>query len=191
MSSPDDGGDSPRRALLLAVVAMAGVALLVGLAIGGAVVSVAGFSGLDSSGTDSGGDEDAETLVMPRYKPTETVDADLGLPTPSPTDGKQPSPSPSAEPSPRTDRIKLFVAPQAVGPGERINFNGVYVDGEGVALQVQRKEGDTWTDFPVTATVRGGTFSTWIQTTRTGEAKFRVFDGTANRASNAVTVTIG
>ena len=189
MTSPDDGGDSPPRALLLAVVAMAGVALLVGLAIGGAVVSVAGFSGLDASNGDTGGGEGAETLVMPKYKPTETVEADLGLPTPSPTQSE--TPSPSAEPSPRTDRIKLFVAPQAVGPGERINFNGVYVDGEGVALQVQRKEGDTWTDFPVTATVRGGVYSTWIQTTRTGEAKFRMFDGTANRASNAVTVTIG
>lgn len=189
MNSPDDGGDSPPRALLLAVAAMAGVALLVGLAIAGAVVSVAGFAGLGSSEGDSGGEEDAETLVMPRYKPTETVDADLGLPTPSPTDGKRPSPS--AERSPRTDRIKLFVAPQAVGPGERINFNGVYVDGEGVALQIQRKEGTSWVDFPVTATVRGGVFSTWIQTSRTGEARFRVFDATANRASNAVTVTIG
>ena len=45
-------------------------------------------------------------------------------------------------------------------------------------------------DFPVTATVRGGVFSTWILTSRTGESPFRVFDTTANRASNVV-VTIG
>jgi hypothetical protein len=78
-----------------------------------------------------------------------------------------------------------------VAPGERINFNGVYVDGEGVALQIQRKEDGTWVDFPVTATVRGGVFSTWIQTTRTGESPFRVLDVQANRASNAVVVTVG
>jgi hypothetical protein len=189
MTTPDDGGDSPPRALLVALVAMAGVALLVGLAVGGAAVTVMSFAGVgsDESRSTSRGEE---SLFIPRYKPTETVETDLGLP------GQSDAPSgkkekPSKEPSPRTDRIKLFVAPQSVGPGERINFNGVYVDGEGVALQVQRKEAGTWTDFPVTATVRGGVFSTWIQTSRTGEAAFRVFDGDANRASNVVRVTIG
>ena len=89
------------------------------------------------------------------------------------------------------DRITLFVAPQNVSPGERINFNGVYTDGEGARLQVQRKEGGAWVDFPVEATVRGGSFETWIQTSRTGVTKFRVFDAAADRASNVVTVTIG
>jgi hypothetical protein len=189
MTTPDDGGDSPRRALLVALAAMAGVALLVGLAVGGAAVTVMSFSGLgaDDGGSRGGGDE---SLIIPRYKPTKTVEADLGLPSPSSSENKK-DPKPSKEPSPRTDRIKLFVAPQSVGPGERINFNGVYVDGEGVALQIQRKEGSTWADFPVTATVRGGVFSTWIQTTRTGKAAFRVFDTSANRASNVVRVTIG
>jgi hypothetical protein len=187
MPTPD-GGDSPQRALLVAVAAMAGVALLVGLAIGGAMITVANVAGLGGeTGESRGGGQ--ETLVIPKYKPTETVDADLGLPKPSAT--KEREPKPSKEPSPRTDRIKLFVAPQSVSPGERINFNGVYVDGEGVALQVQRKEGGTWVDFPVTATVRGGVFSTWIQTSRTGQSPFRVYDAGANRASNPVVVTVG
>lgn len=188
MTTPDDdGGSSPQRALLVALAAMAGVAVLVGLAIGGAVVTVMNVAGIGAAeGKSRAGSQ--ETLYIPRYKPTRTVESDLGLPEPSPT---EPTPSPSESASPRTDRIKLFVAPQSVGPGERINFNGVYVDGEGVALQVQRKEGDVWVDFPVTATVRGGVFSTWIQTTRTGESPFRMFDATANRASNVVIVTIG
>ena len=188
MTTPDDGGDSPRRALLVALVAMAGVALLVGLAVGGAAVTVMSFAGVgDDTGESSSRSE--ESLFIPRYKPTKTVEAELGLPSPS-TSGKGEA-EPSEESSPRTDRIKLFVAPQSVSAGERINFNGVYVDGEGVALQIQRKEGGTWVDFPVTATVRGGVFSTWILTSRTGESPFRVFDATANRASNVVTVTIG
>lgn len=189
MTTPD-GGDSPRRALLVALAAMAGVALLVGLAVGGAAVTVMSFAGV---GSDDGGStgRSEESLFIPRYKPTKTVEADLGLPTPSDAPAGKKEKKPSKEPSPRTDRIKLFVAPQSVGPGDRINFNGVYVDGEGVALQIQRKEGGTWTDFPVTATVRGGVFSTWIQTSRTGEAAFRVFDADANRASNVVRVTVG
>ena len=188
MTTPDDGGDSPRRALLVAVLAMAGVALLVGLAVGGAAVTVMNVAGV---GEDTGGSgrRGEESLFIPRYKPTKTVEADLGLPSPS-SSGRGEA-TPTQEPSPRTDKIKLFVAPQSVSPGERINFNGVYVDGEGVALQIQRKEGGTWVDFPVTATVRGGVFSTWILTSRTGESPFRVFDTTANRASNVVVVAIG
>lgn len=188
MTTPD-GGDSPGRALLLAVAAMAGVGLLVGLAIGGAavtVMSVAGVGSEGSGGSDGGG---GATLVLPRYKPTESVEPDLGLPAPSSTGEMKDKPAKEREP--RTDRIKLSVAPKSVGPGERINFNGVYVDGEGVALQIQRKEGGSWVDFPVDATVRGGVFSTWIQTSRTGESPFRVYDEEADRASNVVRVTVG
>ena len=187
MTTPD-GGDSPRRALLTALAAMAGVAVLVGLAVGGAAVSVVNFAGVGSSGGGSGGGGE-ESLFIPRYKPTETVEADLGLPSPSKSEKKDRKPK--KEPSPRTDQVKLFVAPQSVGPGDRINFNGVYVDGDGVALQVQRKENGTWVDFPVTATVQGGAFTTWIQTTRTGEQLFRMYDESADRASNTVRVTVG
>ena len=187
MSTPDDGGDSPKRALLLALSAMAGVALLVGLAVGGAVITVLHVTGVDAA-ESSASAKAHETLYMPRYHPTKTPQGDdLGLPQPSPSE----SGTKSSSPSPKTDRIKLFVAPQSVRPGERINFNGVYVDGEGVALQIQRNEGGAWTDFPVTATVRGGVFSTWIQTSHTGKQQFRVLDKTTNRTSNVVTVTVG
>ena len=189
MTTPDDDGTSPARALLVALAAMAGVALLVGLAVGGAAVSVMNVAGVGETDGQTRGGGGEESLFLPRYKPTETVESDLGLPAPSTSESSSAEPSESA--SPRTDRIKLFAAPQAVGPGERINFNGVYVDGEGVALQIQRKEGSSWVDFPVTATVRGGVFYTWIQTTRTGEAPFRVVDPTTNRASNVVLITIG
>ena len=57
-------------------------------------------------------------------------------------------------------------------------------------LQVQRFEG-AWSDFPVSANVSGGIFNTFILTSRTGKARFRVIDHALNRASNPVTVTIG
>lgn len=186
MATPD-GGDSPRRALLTALAAMAGVALLVGLAVGGAAVSVVNVAGVGSSDAGSGGDGE-ESLFIPRYKPTETVEADLGLPSPSTSESKD---KPKKKAPPPEDEVTLFVAPQSVGPGDRINMNGVYADGEGVALQVQRKEGGAWVDFPVTATVQGGAFTTWIQTSRTGEQLFRVYDESADRASNTVRVTVG
>jgi hypothetical protein len=186
MAPPPD--ESPGRALALALAAMAGVALLVGLAVGGVALGLVSFAGGDGSGASA--EEAPDSLFIPEYSPTKRAEDELGLPSYEPS----PSPKlggPAADPSPKADRITLFVAPQAVSPGERINFNGVYVDGEGIALQIQRKEGGSWTDFPVTATVRGGVFETWIQTSRTGKAAFRVVDEEADRSSNVVRVTIG
>jgi hypothetical protein len=179
--------ECPGRALLTAVLAMVGVAVLVGLAVGVVAVTAVHMSGLEpASGTAKG---PPQTLYMPKYHPTKAAGDGLGLPSQSPTPSLSLSPSGSA--SPTATGIRLFDAPQKVKAGGRINFNGVYNGGEGVALQIQRKQGGTWTDFPVTATVRGGSFETWIQTTQTGLGRFRVFDKKANLASNVVTVQIG
>jgi hypothetical protein len=188
MGAVADPDESPARTLLFAVAAMAGVALLVGLAIGGVVLAAVGTS--DVGEAEVVADEAPQSMMIPKYSPTKSAGDDWDLPS------YEPSPTPKvdlgdAEKEGRGDRITLFVAPQRVGAGERINFNGVYRDGEGATLQIQRRENGTWTDFPVTATVRGGSFSTWIETSRTGESQFRVFDPSLERGSNVVRVTIG
>jgi hypothetical protein len=166
---------------------MAGVALLVGLAVGAAAMTVVKVTGIGDSG--SGSAASRPSLYMPKYHPTRSA-AESGLPSPRPSATKEHrAPKPTAKP--QTDRITLFAAPQKVAPGARINLNGVYVDGEGVALQIQRKDAGVWNDFPVKATVRGGAFDTWIATTHTGRNTFRVYDVQANRASNVVVVTVG
>jgi hypothetical protein len=192
MATPDDREDDPGRALAWALATMLGVAVVVGLCIGGAMVAVAQVGGLTDQTGDGGEAAAPASLYMPSYVPTEGS-GDEGFDIPGPEDSPSALPSDDgAEPeATRGDTITLFVAPQNVSPGERINFNGVYTDGEGARLQIQRKEGGAWTDFPVDATVRGGSFETWIQTSRTGATKFRVFDAATNRASNVVTVTIG
>jgi hypothetical protein len=179
--------ERPGRALLTAAAAMLGVALVVGLIIGGvAVVALRDVVGGSSQAAESG---DEDQLVVPRYEPTKGPADDPQIPgikrPEKPDDLKQTK-------EPTKAKVTLFAAPQSVSPGERINFNGVYVDGrEGTSLQIQRRENDTWTDFPVDATVRGGSFETWIQTSRTGKQVFRVYDAGADRASNTVTVTVG
>ena len=184
------GDESPRRALLTALAAMAGVAVIVGLAVGAVAVVVFRYAGVDSSA--AGAEGAPQSLFIPKYQPTKTAGDNDGLHLPSYSASPTPSlEEPSATPSPRQNRITLFVAPQRVSPGERINFNGVYGAGEGRSLQVQRLEGGQWTDFPVSAAVRGGVFDTWIQTSRTGRAVFRVYDKQADRASNRVLVQIG
>ena len=84
--------------------------------------------------------------------------------------------------------VSAMVEPR-VAPGERINLTGVYPRGEGATMQVQRFE-NGWTDFPVTARVSGGTFTTYVLTGRTGESRWRVTDVTSGRSSNPVRVTI-
>jgi hypothetical protein len=190
MSTPDDREDDPGRALAWALAAMLGVAIVVGLCVGGAMVAVAQVGGLTDK-SSSGGDAAAPaSLYMPSYVPTKDAGQD-GFDLPGPQDEPSALPSSDVSAEPKGDKITLFVAPQNVSAGERINFNGVYTAGEGAQLQIQRKEGSGWSDFPVTASVRGGAFETWIKTSRTGVAKFRVFDKDANRGSNVVTVTIG
>jgi len=185
MAEVDD--ESPGRALMVALLAMAGVAVLVGLAIGGVVMGAVNMLGGD--GGSGGGPTTSETLVMPSYEPTATAE-EPGLPGSS----DDPSPDvtlPTEEASPESEVISLSVTPQSVAPGEQITFNGAYVGGDGRTLQVQRRQDGVWTEFPVEATVNGGSFETWIQTSQTGTSQFRVYDEEADRASNAVTVTIG
>jgi hypothetical protein len=185
MADPDRS-ERPGRALLVALSAMAGVAVLVGLAVGGAAMTVVKLTGV---GESSGGSGRAQaSLVMPRYRPTQQTGSDRG-PAGSLPSKKQRGKTPEA--SPKADRIKLFAAPQRVSPGDRINFNGVYLDGEGVALQIQRKENGSWVNFPVKVTVQGGGFETWIETSKTGRSEFRVYDREANRTSNVAVVTVG
>ncbi len=189
MAKRDGVDDDPMRALLQALLAMAGVAVAVGLVIGLVAATVLGRSDDGSTGRAQA----KASLYMPDYQPTEDAGDDEwpDLPEIEQSDSPDPAEEPVEEESPRGDKITLFGAPQAVSPGERINFNGVYIDGEGVSLQIQRREGSTWTDFPVTVAVRGGVFSTWIQTSRPGEQEFRVLDPETERTSNVVTITIG
>jgi hypothetical protein len=73
---------------------------------------------------------------------------------------------------------------------ERIYLSGRYPGQDGSTLQVQRFEGG-WTNFPVTTSVSGGRYSTYVQTGNTGRNRFRMLDTSTGRASNPVTVTIG
>ena len=193
MPQPKDHDDEPGRALVRALVAMVAVALLVGVTVGFALMAAARISGFSDSGTASSDAQadDPASLYMPSYEPTEDAGSGWDLPRPE----KSPSSLGSSDSAPSSNRrskpITLFAAPQQVAPGERINFNGVYNGGEGATLQVQRREGGSWNDFPVTASVRGGSFETWIITSKSGPSRFRMYDESADRTSNVVKVKIG
>lgn len=179
--------ENNERPIVWGLVAMLGVGLVIGLlAILGAfvVVGTLGLTDDDATATDSPSDESS-----------------MFLPTPSPT-GKSGSQSPLISPGPAklpkgqkakdgAAAITLSAGQASVASMGRIDLVGKFPGSEGAVLQVQRKSGNSWSDFPVTATVNGGQFSTYIQTGRSGKNVFRMADTDSNKVSNTVAVSIG
>jgi hypothetical protein len=83
------------------------------------------------------------------------------------------------------------VSPQQVSTYDRINLTGSYPAPDGTTLQVEREESaGVWADFPVTATVNGGTFSTYIETGRVGTNRLRMADQSTGKVSNVAVVAV-
>jgi hypothetical protein len=188
--SPEDGteeerSEQVRNALLkaLGVVVVIAVVIALGTTL---VVRALGLDENDSAGP-VGSQPDVPTKALPTTAlPDPGQDADA-----EPSEEPSQSPSASATPSEGTGDIQLDISPVRAGPGERVNLTGSYQGADNLSLEVQRFEDGAWRDFGVQATVRVGTFATYVQTQRTGEMRFRMFDPTTKDGSNVVLVTIG
>lgn len=177
--SEEERSAQVRKALIagLAAVVVIGVLIAVGTTL---MVRVLGLNEGDS--TDPAG---ASTSQPDQPLPTKA------LPVPgesqSPSDLVTPSDSPTDD---AAGPIQLSVSPVMARPMERVNLTGSYPGHDNVGLQVQREENGQWSDFPVQATVRAGTYATYVMTGRAGENKFRMYDPQDDQASNVVVVTI-
>jgi hypothetical protein len=187
--APGDEDDSGGRPVLMGLGALLVVTLLVGGLVSAMALGAAKLTGIgESSGA---GPAVRPSLYIPSGDPTTRPQA---YPDPSGYERPSAEPSPSetfsTPPPDRSRRITLQAFPTQVSPGERINLTGVYPRGEGAVLQVQRFEG-TWTDFAtVSARVSGGIYNTYVLTSRSGKARFRMTDTASGRSSNPVTVTV-
>jgi hypothetical protein len=175
--------------VIAGLVALVAVGLAIGLLAGGGTLVATRVLGLDAEATAT--DSTArQTMYLPMPEKTTPTDT----PSPAPTLSAAPEPTGPVRTtkSPETG-ISLQAGQTEVGPMGRIDLSGTYTGGEGAVLQVQRATGpgDSWVDFPVTATVSGGTFSTYVQTGRPGANRFRVIDTDTDQVSNEVTVNIG
>lgn len=175
--------DTENRPVLTGLVALVGVAVVIGLLGGLAVlvgVKVAGIGDTTEASTDP---TSSATFRLP--KPTETSTETT---TPEET---EPGPGTETTSEAPAEGISLSAAQQSVSPMQQIDLTGTYQAGEGAILQVQRMENGAWSDFPVTMSVSGGTFATYVQTSRTGPNEFRVVDTDSDVVSNEVAVTVG
>ncbi|WP_426245694.1 hypothetical protein [Nocardioides sp. LHG3406-4] len=179
------------RPVLSGLVALVGVGLVVGLLAGitalmGTKVLGVGGGGADSTQNASSG----QSLFLPDPVQTDTPSGPLMTLDPnSPTPSVTPSDGGSSAPS--ATGITLLAGQTQVAAMGQIDLTGVYPDGEGAILQVQRFEDGSWVDFPVTVSVGNQTFATYVMTSRPGENKFRVVDTDTAAESNEVVVTVG
>lgn len=163
------------------LVALVGVGLAVGLLLGVLTLLGSHVAGL-GGGSGSRAADAGPSLFLPSPVPTQSSAAASAAPQAASS-----APKPHRAPK----QITLQSGASSVGSMQRIDLSGIYPRGEGAVLQVQRLgAGNTWEDFPVTAAVSGGTFSTYVQTGRSGVQKFRVRDSDSGLVSNVVSVTV-
>jgi hypothetical protein len=168
------------------LVALVGVGLAIGLLAGVGALVATRVLGLGAEVTAAESSA-RQTMYLP--KPQKTTPS--GVTSSAPTLTAAPEPTGPVRTTKAADGIELAAGQTQVGPMSRIDLTGTYPTGEGAVLQVQRATDDTWVDFPVTVTVSGGQFSTYVQTGRAGPNRFRVIDTDTDLASNEVTITVG
>lgn len=191
MTDPDRE-QSARKAhpVLTGLLALAAVALSVGLVLGGVALAATDMLGMGEGDTANDRASGGQSMYLP--KPERTRDANDPLITLAPDDqapGDLPSAPDSTSESPKNP-ISLSVTQSEVGVMDRVDLTGTYPGGEGAILQVQRFENGTWSDFAVTIPVSNESFSTYIQSSQMGQNRFRVVDNNGGGASNEIRFTI-
>jgi hypothetical protein len=185
---PPTDPERKQHPIVAGITALVGVGLAIGLLAGGGTLVATRVMGLgaETTATDSTA---RQSMYLP--KPEKTTPTETSAPAPTLSAATEPTGPVRTTKTPETG-ISLQAGQTQVGPMGRIDLTGTYTGGEGAVLQVQRATGpgDSWVDFPVTATVSGGTFSTYVQTGRSGPNRFRVIDTDTDEVSNEVTVNI-
>jgi hypothetical protein len=179
--------DSEGHPVVSGIVALAGVGVVVGLLISGGALAASSMLGLNG-GDDGGTASSQQSMYLPKPSDTDSPTGPQitllpGEETPTATD-------PTASATPEFP-ISLSAAQTEVGAMEEIYLTGVYPNGEGAVVQVQRLENGNWEDFAtVDAVVSGETFHTYVLTAQTGVNKFRVRDTDTDLVSNEVRVKV-
>lgn len=178
------------------LVALLGVALVVGLVLGLAALGGARVLGLGEQTTTSNAGSEASMFLPKPEKTKADQDPEItlapGEETPSADPDEKKRDEDKKDKKKDQEVISLSGSQLSVAPMEQIDLTGTYPGGEGAILKVQRFENGRWVDFySVTATVSDQTFSTYVQTGQPGEHRFRVVDSASGEASNEVRVTVG
>ena len=190
------------------LLAGAGLLLVVGLLVGG-IIGLVALKAADVAGV--GGTPTPETgpppgLGLTTARPETTAPPTRTTRPAPPTRTTRPAPTTppttqTTEPVPTTTTttrtpqpppqvIQLVATPLQATSFERVSLSGTYPAPAGTVLQVERNRGAGWEEFPTTATVDAGAFSTYVATGILGANQFRVVDTSTGKLSNVVIVMI-
>jgi len=188
--------DEFRSRAIRATLTVVGIAAVIGLVVGGLTAGAVYLTGLVPSEPDTS----APSLPDPGRENDNELPSPSLLPTKSPTPEASAAPSEGAtpeatakptKPKPKPARpIRLLASSDSVSSFERVTLSGRYPGGNGTSLQVQRREGGAWVQFPTSASVEGGSFTTFVASGQSGPNAFRVLDPSTGRMSNVVVVRV-
>ncbi len=133
------------------------------------------------------------TQPVPTFPTFPTPPTTQPVPTFPTTQTTEPAPTTTTTtrtPQPLPQVIQLVATPLQATSFERVSLSGTYPAPAGTILQVERNRGAGWAEFPTTATVDAGTFSTYVATGILGANQFRVVDTSTGKLSNIVIVMI-
>ncbi len=192
MKPMTDDQDRTERPVLNGLIALAAVALTVGLVLGGVVLVGTRMLGIGDSGGGGSSPEARDTLYLPKPEKTEGSGPLVTLATEADDDetDSEPEETEKTKSEDAKEGISLSAGQTSVENFGRIDLTGTYPGGEGAILQVQRFESGSWSDFEATISVSDETFSSYIQTGVSGENRFRVIDKATGETSNEVKVTV-
>jgi hypothetical protein len=189
----DDESDWQRQ-VLIGLLVLVTVGAVVGGIVALVTIKAADLAGIDDTAANtgihhgprgdgsgaSGSPESSDSSVT--SAPTTTDTTDTGGPTgPTGATGTQSA----------AGGFTLEASPLEVAASERIDLTGSCTSvPSGAVLQVQRKESGAWTDFPVTATCSGGSYSTYILTGHSGPNRLRMLAIGLDETSKSVVVQV-
>lgn len=195
MNPMTEDQERTERPVLNGLIALAAVALTVGLVLGGLTLVGTRMLGIGDEGGGGGGTEARDSLYLPQPQKTEGSGPLVTLATEAEedeteTETDEPEQSEKTKTEDAAERISLSAGQTSVENFGRIDLTGTYPGGEGAILQVQRYESGSWSDFEATISVSNETFSSYIQTGVSGQNRFRVIDKATGETSNEVKVTV-
>jgi hypothetical protein len=189
--------DQFRSRAIRATLTVVGIAAVIGLVVGGLTAGAVYLTGLVPTEQDTSapslpdpGQENENELPSPSLLPTKSPTPEASA---APSEGSTPKATtkPTKKRKPRPARpIRLLASSNTVSTMERVTLSGRYPGGNGTSLQVQRREGGSWVQFPTSASVEAGSFSTFVASGQSGPNAFRVLDPSTGRMSNVVVVRV-
>jgi hypothetical protein len=189
--------DQFRSRAIRATLTVIGIAAVIGLVVGGLTAAAVYLTGIVPAEPDTSapslpdpGQENENELPSPSLLPTKSPTPEASA---APSEGATPEATtkPTRKPKPKPARpIRLLASSDSVSSFEQVTLSGRYPGGNGTSLQVQRREGGAWVQFPTSASVQGGSFSTFVASGQSGPNAFRVIDPSTGRMSNIVVVRV-